>query len=100
MPSPNDHPFHSFNFSIEINIPGVSPKACTASFAECDGLEMTIEAKTIREGGNNGRAIRLAGPFSYGTVTLKRGESGPVVAAASVAAATNVEAPSGSAVPV
>jgi phage tail-like protein len=73
MPSPNDHPFNAFNFSVEINIPGVSPKACTASFAECDGLEMTIDAKTIREGGNNGRAIRLTGAFTYGTLTLKRG---------------------------
>lgn len=73
MPSPNDHPFHAFDFAIEINIPGVSPKACTASFSECDGLEMTIDAKTIREGGNNGRAIRLTGAFSYGALTLKRG---------------------------
>jgi len=71
--SPNDQPFNAFNFAVEINIPGVSPKACTASFSECDGLEMTIDAKTIREGGNNGRTIRLTGGFSYGTLTLKRG---------------------------
>ena len=34
---------------------------------------MTMEVKTIREGGNNGRQIRLAGPVGYGTLTLKRG---------------------------
>ena len=73
MASPNDHPFNAFNFAVEINIPNVSPKACSASFAECDGLEMTVEAKTIREGGNNGRVIRLTGPFSYGALSLKRG---------------------------
>lgn len=73
MATPADHPFHAFNFAVEINIPGVSPKACSGSFAECDGLEMTIDAKTIREGGNNGRQIRLTGAFSYGAVTLKRG---------------------------
>jgi phage tail-like protein len=66
-------PFTAFNFAVEINVPGISSKACNASFAECDGLEMTIEAKTIREGGNNGRQIRLAGGFAFGQVTLKRG---------------------------
>src|SRR5262245_56352658 len=34
---------------------------------------MTMEAKTIREGGNNAKQIRLAGPVSYGQLTLKRG---------------------------
>jgi phage tail-like protein len=34
---------------------------------------MSYEIKTIREGGNNGRQIRLAGPVSLGQLTLKRG---------------------------
>src|SRR5215217_8180692 len=46
---------------------------CSAAFSDCDGLETTMEVKTIREGGNNGKQIRLTGPFAYGTVTLKRG---------------------------
>lgn len=44
-----------------------------AAFAECDGLEMTMDVKTIREGGNNGKQIRLTGPLTYGQVTMKRG---------------------------
>ena len=32
-----------------------------------------MEVKTIREGGNNGKQIRLSGPISYGNLTLKRG---------------------------
>lgn len=32
-----------------------------------------MEVKTIREGGNNARQIRLTGPVSYGQLTLKRG---------------------------
>lgn len=32
-----------------------------------------MEPKTIREGGNNGRQIHLAGPISYGQLSLKRG---------------------------
>lgn len=67
------YPFTAFNFSVEISVPGVSTRVCSASFAECDGLEMTMEIKTIREGGNNARQIRLTGPVSYGQVTLKRG---------------------------
>ena len=42
-------------------------------FAEVDGLEMTMEPKTVREGGNNTRLIHLPGPVTYGTLTLKRG---------------------------
>jgi phage tail-like protein len=67
------YPFTTFNFAIEIEVPGVSQRICNAAFTECDGLEMTMEVKTIREGGNNGEQIRLTGPLSYGTLTLKRG---------------------------
>jgi phage tail-like protein len=66
-------PFVAFNFAVEINVPGVSPKVCSAAFAECDGLEMTMDVKTIREGGNNGRQVRLTGPLNLGLLTLKRG---------------------------
>lgn len=67
------YPFTTFNFSVELNVEGVSPKVCNAAFSDCDGLEMAMEVKTIREGGNNGRQIRLTGPTSYGQLTLKRG---------------------------
>jgi phage tail-like protein len=67
------YPFSAFNFSIEIDVGPVSPRICSAAFQECDGLEMTMEVKTIREGGNNGQQLRLAGPFAYGNVTMKRG---------------------------
>jgi phage tail-like protein len=65
--------FAAFNFAVEIDVPGVSGKICNAAFAECDGLELTHDVKTIREGGNNRAQIRLTGPASFGTVTLKRG---------------------------
>ncbi len=67
------YPFTAFNFAVEIRVPGVSEQVCHASFAECDGLEMTMEVKTIREGGNNGKQLRLAGPVGYGQLILKRG---------------------------
>lgn len=67
------YPFSAFNFAVEIELPGVFSQMCNAAFAECDGLEMTQEVKTIREGGNNGAQIRLPGPYAYGQLTLKRG---------------------------
>src|SRR2546421_11413878 len=77
MPNPANetviYPFTAFNFAVEIDVDGVSPNVCSAAFSDCDGLEMTREIKTIREGGNNGSQIRLTGPVSYGQLTLKRG---------------------------
>lgn len=67
------YPFTAFNFAVEIDVPDVAKQVCKAAFSECDGLEMTMDVKTIREGGNNGQQIRLTGPLSYGTLTLKRG---------------------------
>jgi phage tail-like protein len=67
------YPFTAFNFAVEIRVPGAAERVCHAAFAECDGLEMTMDVKTIREGGNNGKQLRLAGPVGYGQLTLKRG---------------------------
>ena len=70
--APN-YPFSAFRFAVEIKVPGMEGQLYSGYFAECDGLEMTMEVKTIREGGNNGEQVRLTGPLSYGTLTLKRG---------------------------
>ncbi|HEY8561382.1 MAG TPA: phage tail protein [Pyrinomonadaceae bacterium] len=67
------YPFTAFNFAVEIKVEGVAMQICDAAFAECDGLEMTMDVKTIREGGNNGAQIRLTGPINYASLTLKRG---------------------------
>jgi phage tail-like protein len=67
------YPFTAFNFSVEINRGEDGNPLANAAFAECDGLEMNMEVKTIREGGSNDRQIRLNGPVAYGMLTLKRG---------------------------
>jgi len=67
------YPFTAFNFSVEINRDDEGHPLASAAFAEADGLEMTQEVKTIREGGANDRQVRLPGPTAYGTLTLKRG---------------------------
>jgi phage tail-like protein len=70
------HPYMTFNFAVEIKVDPVSKRVCDAAFSECDGLEMTMEVKTIREGGVNDRQYRLTGPVAYGQLTLKRGMTG------------------------
>ena len=68
------YPFSAFNFDVQIEVKGLDVKrVCDGQFAECDGLEMTMDVKTIREGGNNVSQIRLIGGVNYGQVTLKRG---------------------------
>ncbi len=66
-------PFTTFRFSVQVRVPGISNEICQASFSECTGLEMTMQPKTIREGGNNTSQIHLVGPLSYGRLQLKRG---------------------------
>lgn len=66
-------PFTAFNFKVHLVLPGQAAPICQAEFSECDGLEMSLEPKTVREGGSNGRQIHLAGTVSYGQLTLKRG---------------------------
>lgn len=68
-----DRPFTSFNFRVSLLLDGSGEPLCDAAFAECDGLEMSMEVKTLREGGANQRQIHLVGPLSYGQLTLKRG---------------------------
>lgn len=67
------HPFTNFNFAVEINRGESVHALVNAAFSECDGLEMNLEVKTIREGGANHRQIRLNGAVAYGQLTLKRG---------------------------
>ncbi|MET7636365.1 phage tail protein [Streptomyces sp. NPDC005078] len=67
------YPLQAFNFSVSITPDGDPAPLCDAAFAECDGLEMSLDVKTIREGGNNGVQIKLTGATSYGQLTLKRG---------------------------
>jgi phage tail-like protein len=66
-------PFSAFNFRVEIRLPGAEAPLCDAAFAECEGLELRLDVHVLREGGDNARQRLLAGPASYGEVTLRRG---------------------------
>ena len=66
-------PFPAFNFKVRLQLDGESQPICEGAFSEVTGLEATLDAETIREGGNNSRQIHLTGAVSYGQLTLKRG---------------------------
>jgi phage tail-like protein len=71
--TPDATPFTTFNFLVEIEVDGVSDLVCSAIFSDVDGLEMSIEPKTIKEGGRNTGPVHMAGQVSYGQLVLKRG---------------------------
>jgi phage tail-like protein len=70
-------PFSTFRFEVVLDLdvptPGLESPLCDAAFAECDGLDMTMEPKTVETGGVNDRQLHLIGPVKYGQITLKRG---------------------------
>ena len=70
---PQATPFTTFNFKVDLTLEGQSRPLCGAAFAECDGLEISMQPKTYQEGGNNASQVHLVGPVSYGQLSLKRG---------------------------
>ncbi|MCG6942863.1 MAG: phage tail protein [Thiohalocapsa sp.] len=46
---------------------------CAGAFSEVSGLELTMEPKTLQEGGRNWGEIQLPGRTKFSTVILKRG---------------------------
>jgi phage tail-like protein len=73
-------PLHVFNFHVRFKRDallgppdGTDTPLCSGAFAECTGLEATIEPKVIKEGGNNYGAAQRMGRVSFATVILKRG---------------------------
>jgi phage tail-like protein len=73
-----EYPFTTFNFHVQLTISnasglGLGNPLCNMEFAEVEGLEMTMEPKTVKEGGNNTQQVNLVGRVSYSNITLKRG---------------------------
>jgi phage tail-like protein len=79
MAAPSIVPLHVFRFRVNVAADslanGPQGDAAEMSFAECTGLEATMEPKTIKEGGRNYGAAQRAGNISFATVVLKRGVS-------------------------
>jgi phage tail-like protein len=71
--------FIPFRFQVSLFAAGgTAPSAggellCGGAFSEVSGLEATMAAKKIVEGGRNWGELQRVGPTSFNTVTLKRG---------------------------
>ncbi|MGB8908507.1 MAG: phage tail protein [Candidatus Cybelea sp.] len=75
-------PLHVFRFQVDFVAEDLTDGSTTpttlagsGAFAECTGLEATMEVKAIKEGGMNYGVAQRAGPTSFATVVLKRGIS-------------------------
>jgi phage tail-like protein len=75
-------PFHVFRFLVtfaEVAVDaadgtsGAIIPLCGGAFAECSGLEASMEPKAIKEGGKNYGANQRVGAVTFATVVLKRG---------------------------
>jgi phage tail-like protein len=74
-------PLHVFRFQVSFtrsNLPGANAEIrtvplCSGAFAECTGLEATMEPKVIKAGGANYGPAQRVGPVTFATVVLKRG---------------------------
>ena len=77
--TPGIVPLHVFRFRVNVTGDSLStgPQGTPVemSFAECTGLEATVEPKSIKEGGRNYGTAQRAGGVTFATVVLKRGVS-------------------------
>ncbi|KPJ93154.1 MAG: phage tail protein [Gammaproteobacteria bacterium SG8_11] len=71
---------HVFRFQVDFkeqlltsDSEGSKVVLCSGAFAECSGLEATMEPKVIKEGGRNWGANQRAGKVTFATLILKRG---------------------------
>lgn len=74
------YPLHVFRFQVDFEVDslngndkGSAMGLCSGAFAECSGLEATMEPKVIKEGGLNYGVHQRVGPVTFATVILKRG---------------------------
>lgn len=75
-------PLNIFRFRVEFESQAVGSgvtfgpvQVCEGAFAECTGLEATMEPKAIKEGGRNYGVAQRAGVVTFATVVLRRGIS-------------------------
>jgi phage tail-like protein len=75
-------PLHVFRFQVDFRSDSLVKSSqhdpvdvCSGAFAECTGLEATMEPKAIKEGGRNYGPAQRAGGITFATVVLKRGVS-------------------------
>jgi len=70
-------PYVTFRFEVVLTldepVPGVGDPVCSAAFAECSGLQMSMQPESFSQGGANTQQTHLKNPLSYGQLSLNRG---------------------------
>jgi phage tail-like protein len=73
-------PLHVFRFEVTFRRDALSGTPslsavplCSGAFAECTGLEASMEPRVIKAGGLNYGPAQRVGPVTFATVVLKRG---------------------------
>ncbi len=70
-------PFTNFRFEVTLTLNkpmnGISNPVCNAAFAECSGLQISMQPESFNEGGANQVQTHLKSKVSYGQLTLNRG---------------------------
>jgi phage tail-like protein len=70
-----DAPLGNFRFEVSFHdsAGGTRRRVAEGGFAECTGLEATMEPRAIKEGGHNYGLHQRAGATTFATVVLRRG---------------------------
>jgi phage tail-like protein len=70
-------PYVNFRFAVVLTlnepVAGVGDPVCSAAFAECNGLQLSMQPESFNEGGANAQQTHLKNPVSYGQLSLNRG---------------------------
>lgn len=70
-------PFTTFRFEVILNLNkpmnGISDPVCNAAFAECSGLEISMQPESFSQGGDNQVVTHLKNKVTYGQLRLNRG---------------------------
>ena len=79
VPENSHYPLNVFRFHVDFHTDsftqggGEPIPLCSGAFAECSGLEATMEPKVIKEGGRNYGDAQRGGSVTFSTVVFKRG---------------------------
>ena len=77
MPVREDRPYVQFNFTVDLNRPGMDPVTFSGGFQEVSGIGMEVTVSEYRNGNDKDNGVRKMTGLNKATdVTLKRGVIG------------------------
>jgi phage tail-like protein len=72
-----ERPYVQFNFTVDLNVPGMDPGSFTGGFQEVSGIGMEVTVSEYRNGSDKDNGVRkITGLNKASDVTFKRGVIG------------------------